>query len=738
MTIDCTDSAATDDASDIFGSDDFTYPLNAPLWNGRNVELTIEKSLHIAQIAQFFANVLQNIDNIDNIQAGCRRYDLLNMDEEDSEEIDLNFAQFIEPAFLLPLFGLSDRAFALADPSQYLAEIEDCRNVFSRAAHGVAKCTRNVGRGIKKGAKKTAHFVADHKKEILIVAAVAAAVVGAVVVTGAIVAAVGSAAAEAAATAAGTAVTAAAAAAAQGAPRKREDERDPVSHDPETTPPPRDIPGSENPFLVANPFPKQEPAAFSPPPLSTPSSDPNASYGNSLTRLFENLQNDRMNPNPNSSFNLNNKGGNGNDSNVTQAPSFSPPVANSASEVSAFQRGINQFVGTLQYGLEAIGHSIREPDPVTLQPHFEPLIQYGMDKQLPAAAANANGASNNGATEQGFSFSQGITALAENLRRGLEAIGRGMSEPEMLDPSSPVDLFARDAIEKQKASWAISPGSTGTLENPVALVASPLQSAISSFLAALGGHVNIPASVIDSVGPLPIGSISSSPMKSCHFKTEGIKLTYKRIGFIPGMNTSFEEFKSHLNHIKKFAGDMSIEGVYNHSNGKGIDLAEIFLLNYGGTAPLTADLLLENWTQFHLENVDNPDAKYLQTAHSMGTILTKDALEKAPKEIRDRVIVVAIGPAVIIPKELCYESYSYASKNDLVHLGEDLYMYCLRVCNDDSHQEELLKQLAANKQRLILLDPHPDSEGMDHACESPTFDEPLERHIKTYLEVKCE
>ncbi len=737
MTIDCTDSTATDDASDIFGSDDFTYPLDAQLWNGRNVERTIEKSLHIAQIAQFFSNVFQKIDTIDNAQVGSHRYDLIDVEEEDSEEIDLNFGQYLESAFLLPLYELSGREFALADPAQYQAQIEECKNIFRRAASGVAKCTRSVGRGVKKGAKKTAHFVADHKKEILIVAAVAAAAVGAVYVTGAILSAAGAGAAtvEAAATAAASA--AAAAAASQGAPRRREDERDPVAFEPDTTPPPRDIPGSENPFLVADSFPKQEPAAFTPPPASTPSFDQNANYGNSLTRLFENLQNDRTNPNPNPGFNLMHRSGSS-DGSVVPAPSFSPPVANSAPEVSAFQRGINQFVGSVQYGLEAIARGLNGPDRINSQPHFEPLIQYGADNQLKGTAPYANGPRDSSATEQGFSISQGIAALSENLRRGLEAIGRGVSQPEMLDPSSPVDLLVGNPIEMQQAAWTVSPSTSAALQNPVTRMASPLQSAISSCLAALGGHVNVPASVIDSVGPLPIGSISTSPFKSCHFKTEGIKLTYIRIGFIPGMNTSFEEFKSHLYHIKKFAGDMSIEGVYNHSNGLfgAIDLAEIFFLNYGGTAPLTADLLLENWTQFHLENADNPDAKYLQIAHSMGTILTKDALEKAPKEIRDRVIVISIAPAVVIPEDLCYRSVPYACKNDVVHLGEDVFTMCASEYLPESQREALITQLIENKQRLILLEPHPDTEGMGHGFENPAFDKTLKDELEQYLGIE--
>jgi hypothetical protein len=122
----------------------------------------------------------------------------------------------------------------------------------------------------------------------------------------------------------------------------------------------------------------------------------------------------------------------------------------------------------------------------------------------------------------------------------------------------------------------------------------------------------------------------------------------------------------------------------------------------------------------------------------MGTILTKDALQRAPQEIRDRVIVVAIGPAVIIPKGLCYDSFHYASEKDIVHLGENIYKLSVAAFNDESEQQELLQQLIENKQRLILLKPHPDATGIDHDFESPTFDEVFQDHIKKYLKQKGE
>lgn len=233
--------------------------------------------------------------------------------------------------------------------------------------------------------------------------------------------------------------------------------------------------------------------------------------------------------------------------------------------------------------------------------------------------------------------------------------------------------------------------------------------------------------------PTKAAPAPSAPTKSCIIETEGVKKPGVQIGFINGMNTSFPECKNHLEHVKRIAGDVRIEGVYNHSNGVAVDLAEIVVLNYAGIAPITADLLVEKWTQFHQENIHNPDAKYLQFTHSMGTIQTKDGLQRAPQEIRDRVIVVAIAPAVVIPRELCHDSFHYASKKDIVHYGEDAHTHFLAAFNDEPEQMDMLKQLSLNKEKIVFLDPHEDAKGIDHDFESPTFHKEIKQHIDEYL-----
>ena len=123
-------------------------------------------------------------------------------------------------------------------------------------------------------------------------------------------------------------------------------------------------------------------------------------------------------------------------------------------------------------------------------------------------------------------------------------------------------------------------------------------------------------------------------------------------------------------------------------------------------------LLLENWTEFHKQNVDRPHAKYLQFCHSQGAIQMKNALMHAPKEIRDRVIVVAIAPAAVVSKELCYQSYNYASKKDIVPFGELAFAGALST--NEYSTSPVLEMAMEHHEELIILEPHPDATEMDH------------------------
>jgi hypothetical protein len=397
-------------------------------------------------------------------------------------------------------------------------------------------------------------------------------------------------------------------------------------------------------------------------------------------------------------------------------PSSSPPPADTPlPDVSRHFQSVPSFLENLQSG-----KTEREKKPAfDLSYKNDTGKQGGNAAAVPSTFPSVDSCSS---AKVSLHLRNSLISFLQNLQ----------SSKNDTDPKPAFDLYYKIDTGKQGSDVAIAPSVPSAAESSSNLNL-PYSQILPYKLFGSFFEIELGPSLLSLLDP-PSSPLYGHVYESCHVQTEGNKQLGIGVGFINGMNAFFPEHMSHLNHTKKFAGDIRIDGVYNHSNTLPGDVLEIFFINYQGAAPKTANLLLENWTKFHEENKNNPDAKYLQFTHSMGNILTKNALLQAPQEIRDRVIVVAIAPAVIIPKGLCYDSFHYASQKDLVHYGEDFYTHCIAENYDESDRQELFKQLAENKKRLILLEPHPDAKGMDHDFESPTFDKVLERHFENYLE----
>lgn len=197
-----------------------------------------------------------------------------------------------------------------------------------------------------------------------------------------------------------------------------------------------------------------------------------------------------------------------------------------------------------------------------------------------------------------------------------------------------------------------------------------------------------------------------------------------RIGGINGIwNSAAVATQNWLSLIEK-AGGYTVDWVYNHSTGYISDALEVIGLNLFGYSPYTSALLRQNWLEFHEENALNPDVKYLQICHSQGAVHVRNALENVSDEIRKRVVVVALAPAAIVPSNLCFRSYNYASKNDIVYLVEKVYD--MTVGRFKANQEDKFRE-------LVLLDPHPKAPLFDHEFLSPTLMSMTEEHVKRYI-----
>jgi hypothetical protein len=213
--------------------------------------------------------------------------------------------------------------------------------------------------------------------------------------------------------------------------------------------------------------------------------------------------------------------------------------------------------------------------------------------------------------------------------------------------------------------------------------------------------------------------------RSRNFLMPGPPFPHGRIGGIAGINTSLAQNEFYAKKVQQWAQDYQIDWTYNASHSFPLDLCESFFFNYNGYST-PAKLLIALWTQFADTGVEG--AKYLQICHSQGAIHVRNALARCPEEVRNRVVVVAIAPGVVIPKSLCFASYNYASKRDGVPYGQIATSGFFAPDND-----ERMLQHWQDLRELVWLDPHPNAPFFDHSFESPTFEEVIRGHIEGFL-----
>jgi len=160
-----------------------------------------------------------------------------------------------------------------------------------------------------------------------------------------------------------------------------------------------------------------------------------------------------------------------------------------------------------------------------------------------------------------------------------------------------------------------------------------------------------------------------------------------------------------------YAKGAKIYGLYNCTNSPPIDVMECFALHNGVKSP-PVQHLLNKWD--YLIATHGFREKFLETCHSGGADILKNALLASPKSVQQRIIALAINPSVIIPNELCFRSYNYVSRRDFVT------------------RLDILGNLKYGSE-VIVLEPHPNAKLHDHEFSSPTFDDIKEFHINDYL-----
>ncbi len=209
-----------------------------------------------------------------------------------------------------------------------------------------------------------------------------------------------------------------------------------------------------------------------------------------------------------------------------------------------------------------------------------------------------------------------------------------------------------------------------------------------------------------SLGDLNLDEFSITPSKC--YDLERPELERGEIGFINGILTEYREAEQHAFFLSSLAKGRNIHGVYKARRPLHLELLESF-------SPLDTPpvfLLQNQWRCFFSAH---PDLKYLQICHSQGALHVKKALMGLTDEERNKIIVVAIAPQELIPKNLCYKADHYLSSGDFIPF--------LRTKESEESLANVHIRAPGKKAHLL-----------DHDFESFSYREALRFHIESYME----
>src|SRR6267154_2011275 len=351
------------------------------IWNGR--EITILDQQRTDQFIEKAQAIIQSLNEEKKHRALVHHVKQLSSLEERA----FDFAP-VEHEFILINSQLSESEIIQCGLFKRVWDgmrkgAKKAAKAFKKVIDAVKKAAEEVAHGTKKAAEKVADFVKEHKKETLIAAAIIAAIAGAFIISGAL-------SGGAAATGGGT------------PPKRKEDEKDDKTSPPSDPPP---LPDWVSELL------KSTTPDFSPDKLTEASLDNAKKEAHNAWNLFNNLKSDTENGLTSlkkfePEFNPSSHAVNTILNTVLEDPQkyeFSKNLISSQSWTDIIKSGHEQIDHAFITLLSGIQTAIPPPPPPKPSPTF-------LDK----------------------------------IRLGLEIIGRGMMEPELLDPNSPLDLFIKD------------------------------------------------------------------------------------------------------------------------------------------------------------------------------------------------------------------------------------------------------------------------------------------------------
>lgn len=165
-----------------------------------------------------------------------------------------------------------------------------------------------------------------------------------------------------------------------------------------------------------------------------------------------------------------------------------------------------------------------------------------------------------------------------------------------------------------------------------------------------------------------------------------------QIGFLNGMGCTLDEAWNNARQISdRCLQGFNLHCVFSATVGIQWDSISAVLSQGGGVMPPVVHLL-NQWQDFF----EVHDERLLQLCTSRGAIEVHNALQLAPKELQQKIIVISIAPACIIPDEVAYKVVNLVIPEDLVvqmasnrHLMDKDYVKKLPMHEDSSDPHNL-------------------------------------------------
>lgn len=173
---------------------------------------------------------------------------------------------------------------------------------------------------------------------------------------------------------------------------------------------------------------------------------------------------------------------------------------------------------------------------------------------------------------------------------------------------------------------------------------------------------------MQTMAPSSIGASSASSilqwssMDKTVLDANGNIMPKLHITLVNGILTDRVDAEAYKDDLQKRSG-RNVELVYSPTNGAIQDLVEA-VHGRAGYSSNAADQLARRLEEVHM--LMSPADAILVISHSRGNIDLRNALIRVSPEVRERVIVLAIAPAIFIEKELCRQVTHFVSSKDPV------------------------------------------------------------------------